>query len=98
MNPGWDLLVNADWNESLRAMGIPALPPADLQKPKAAAPEPPQPDAPKPEAAKPETVTIAAAPAAVPAQKISIPPIAIAAGVLLVLGCALAWRTLRRQP
>ena len=105
MNPGWDLLVNVDWNESLHAMGVPPTPADALQKPMAAAleqqtakPEAPQPDALKPEAAKPETVTIAAAAAPAAEQKVSIPPVGIAAGVLLVLGSALAWRTLRRQP
>jgi hypothetical protein len=93
MNPGWDLLLNVDWNESLHAMGIPPSPPEDLQKPAPA----PAPEQPKPEAAKPETVTIAAAPAPVPVQKMNIPPAAIAAGVLLMLGSALAWRTLRRS-
>ena len=87
MNPGWDLLLNVDWNESLHAMGIPPSPPEDLQKP---APAPEQ------EKPKPETVTIAAAPAVVTPQKNAIAPIAIAAAVLLVLGSVLAWRTLRR--
>jgi len=95
MNPGWDLLVNVDWNESLHAMGIPPTPSVALQKPMPSAPEQ---GAPKPEAAKPETITIAAATAPVPAQKMNIPPAAIAAGVLLALGTALAWRTLRRPP
>lgn len=101
MNPGWDLLLNANWQESLEAIGFPAPPPADLQKPEAPAPAPeaPKPQPPVAEAAKPETVTIAAAPAATGAeQKNSIPPAAIAAGVLLVLGSALAWGTLRRKP
>ena len=100
MNPGWDLLVNVDWNESLHVMGIPPTPSAALQKPMAAALEQQtaKPEAPQPDAPKPETVTIAAAPVPAPAQKISIPPAAVAAGVLLVLGSALAWRTLRRQP
>jgi len=99
MNPGWDLLVNVDWNESLHAMGIPPTPSAALQKPVTM----PEPEAPKPqpqkaEEAKPETVTIAAAAAPAPAQKVGIPPMAIAAGVLLLLGSGLAWRTLRRKP
>ena len=100
MNPGWDLVVNVDWNESLHAMGLPPPPPTALQKPGVIATEPgaAKPDGPKPETAKPETVTIAAAPAPVPAQKISLPPAPIVAGVLLVLGSALAWRTIRRRP
>ena len=92
MNPGWDLLLNVDWNESLHAMGLPPSPPEDLQMP---APAPEQ-EKPKPDAPKPETVTIAATPAVVPPQKNTIAPAAIAAAVLLVLGSALVWRTLRR--
>ena len=92
MNPGWDLVLNVDWNESLRAMGFPPPPPAALQKPAAAPDQPP----PKPDVPKPETVTIAAAPAVVAPEKSRIAPTAIAAAVLLVLGSALAWRTLRR--
>jgi hypothetical protein len=111
MNPGWDLLLNTDWNESLAAMGLPPPPPEALQKP-AAIPEQEKPksDAPKNEAAnpvtksvplnseaKPETVTIAAAPVTASVQKNRIPPAAVAAAVLLVLGSGLAWRTIRRQ-
>jgi len=100
MNPGWDLLLNTDWNESLHAMGIPPPPPAALQKPMMAAEEPgtakPEPE--KPEAQKPETVTFVAAPAVVTPQKNGIAPVTIAVAVLLVLGGALAWRTIRRQP
>ena len=92
MNPGWDLLLNVDWNESLHAMGFPPPPPEDLQKP---APAPEQ-EKPKPDAPKPETVTISAAPAVVTPQKNGIPPAPIVAAILLVLGSALAWRTLRR--
>ena len=98
MNPGWDLLVNVDWNESLHAMGFPPPPPATLQKPMVAAQEPgaakPEPE--KPEAPKPETVTIAAAPASATPGRGAITPTIIAAAVLLVLGSALAWRTIRR--
>ena len=99
MNPGWDLVVNVDWNESLHAMGIPPAPPAALQK-TAAAPnqdqEKPKPDESKPNASKPETVTIAAATAPLPAQKNGFGGTAIAAAVLLMLGSVLVWRTLRR--
>ena len=92
MNPGWDLVMNADWKESLQALGFPPPPPAALQKPEAA----PEQEKPKPEATKPETVTIAAAPAPEPAKKFPLPPAAIAAAVLLVLGSAAAWRTFRK--
>jgi len=115
MNPGWDLLLNADWNESLAAMGLPPPPPEALQKPDVAAGET-KTDAPKNETqnpesqtaptktaplnseAKPETVTIPAAetPVSALAQKFPFPPAAIAAAVLLVLGGALAWRTIRK--
>lgn len=91
MNPGWDLLVNVDWEESLRAIGFPPPPPADLQRPKVAAAEPPPADT------KPETVTIAAPPPAPVVTKSGFSPAVIAA-VLLVLGSAIAWRTIRRQP
>ena len=95
MNPGWDMLINADWNESLRAIGFPPPPPAELQKLKtdAAAPE-----TPKPEVAKPETVTIAAAQPAPTAPQNGFSRMAIAAAALLVLGSALAWRTMGRKP
>ena len=93
MNPGWDLLVNVDWNESLQAIGYPEPPPDDLQKPKTPAADP---EATKPETATPETVTIAAAPPVQPARQNGFSPAAIAAAVLLVLGSALAWRTLRK--
>ncbi len=95
MNPGWDLLLNADWTESLRAIGYPEPPPAELQKPKVAAAEP---ELAKPEAAKPETVTIGAAPPVQRARQNGYSPAAIAAAVLLVLGSALAVRTFTRKP
>ena len=99
MNPGWDLLINVDWNESLRAMGFPPPPPAALQKPIAPAPEPgtAKPEPKNSEAPKPETITIAAAQPVPPARGKGFSPAAIAAAVLLVLGSGLAWRTIRRQ-
>ncbi len=90
LNPGWDLLLNADWNESLRAIGYPSAETAAAQTP-ATKPE-------TPELPKPETVTHTAAPAPVAPAPSRASPLAIAAGVLLVLGSALAWRTMRRQP
>jgi hypothetical protein len=112
MNPGWDLLLNADWNESLRTIGFPELPPAELQKPMVAAAEPDvEKSAPAKQSAsrnseaRPATVTIAPTqrlatvqPSPDTAQKFSIPPTAIAAAVLLVLGSALALRTFSRKP
>ena len=95
MNPGWDLVLNVDWNESLHAMGIPPLPPEALQKPPAPVAEK---ETPKPDAPKPETVTIAAAPASVATQKNGFSRAALAAAVLLMLGSGLAWRTMRSKP
>ena len=99
MNPGWDLLVNVDWNETLHAMGIPPTPSADLQKPKTAAlkPDGAKPEPAKTDAPQPETVTIAAAQQPAPRQ-FGFSPAAIAAAVLLVLGSALALRTFTRKP
>ena len=96
MNPGWDLLLNSDWTESLRAIGYPEPPPAELQKPKVAEEE--KKSAPANSEAKPETVTIAAAPPAPVAMKNGFSPALIAAAVLLVLGSALALRTFTRKP
>ncbi len=97
MNPGWDLLVNVDWNESLHAMGIPPLPPAELQKPPATAEHAPEKKtAPLNSDTKPETVTIAAIEPTPATGRNGYSPAAIAAAVLLVLGSALAWRTLRK--
>ena len=100
MNPGWDLLLNADWNESLHAMGFPPPPPAAAMKPDVDAPESDavKPESAKPEAPKPETVTIAAALPMQPARQNGFGPAATAAAVLLVLGGGLAWRTMRRKP
>lgn len=91
LNPGWDLLLNADWNEALRAIGYPSAETAAAQTP---APEPKNAEPPKPETV---TLTAAAPPPVAPASS-RTSPLAIAAGVLLVLGSALAWRTMRRQP
>ncbi len=102
MNPGWDLLLNADWTESLRAIGYPEPPPAELQKPKVAAAEPePGPgknDAPLNSEAKPETVIIAGTQPTPATGRNGYSPAAIAAAALLVLGSALAWFTMRRKP
>lgn len=43
-NPGWDLLLDADWNEQLTAMGFPATM-ASEETPMNAVPTPPQPAA-----------------------------------------------------
>ncbi len=109
MNPGWDLLLHADWNESLHAIGFPATLPAVAKTPDASAPlEAPSalasekgspPNSETNSALKPETVIIAAADsrAPAPAQKFPLVPAAVAASILLALGGALAWRTQRRQ-
>jgi hypothetical protein len=92
MNPGWDLLLNVDWNESLAAIGFPT---ADAAPVAAGVPAAAKPNS---EAPKPETVTVAAAPFVTPPQRSAITPAAITAAILLVLGSALAWRTIRRRP
>lgn len=95
LNPGWDLLLNADWNESLRAMGFPAVETTTAP----AAPAPPVAAQVAEVPPKPETVTVS--PAALEPPKSAsgkTSPLLVAAGVLLVLGSALAWRTIRRQP
>lgn len=93
MNPGWDLLLNVDWNEALQAIGFPKsndAPEVTPDIPNIVASEP----------ARAETVTLAAAAPEVapPHASTAGAPAAIAAAVLLVLGSALAWRTMRRQP
>jgi hypothetical protein len=95
MNPGWDLLLNVDWNESLQAMGFPPPPPAALQKPIAPAEER---AAEKTRTPGPETVTIVATPPAERTRENGMATMTIAAAVLLVLGSLLAWRTIRRGP
>lgn len=87
MNPGWDLLLNHDWNESLRALGFPSLEAEGAEGPRptpetvtfTAAPPPPPP--PPAAATSPSTITGAAV-----------------AGSLLLLGIALVWRTIRGHP
>ncbi|MEQ1858993.1 MAG: hypothetical protein ABMA13_03575 [Chthoniobacteraceae bacterium] len=83
MNPGWDLLLTADWDEKLRAIGFPAVVGT------APAPAPPA----------IETVTIAAAdplPAAEPARPPRIPMLGVIA--LVILGCGFGWWMMRRSP
>ncbi len=93
MNPGWDLLLHADWDEKLQAIGFPKGDPA--------APV----TTPKP-APAPETVAIAPAapiaPASTAVASVAPPnfnsPIVFAAGGLLLLGGGLAWWSMRRKP
>ncbi len=88
LNPGWDLLLHADWDEALRAIGYPTA--------ETAATSAPTPPAPRNEPPKPETVVVTAAAPAASDPLRSPSRLGIAAGVLLVLGSALAWRTMRR--
>jgi len=91
LNPGWDLLLNLDWEKELLTIGLAAEPAAaDSPKPAAAAP-------------RPETVTIHGAEKP-PVTEMSVTPPANttrswislgAAGLLLALGAA--WRRLRRK-
>ena len=107
MNPGWDLLLNANWDEALQAMGFPQT----VTNVSAAAPKDPQPvsteavklpagEGTVPAPAKVETVTITAAASApvAAASHGSGVPAATAAFILVVLGSALAWRTFHRHP
>jgi hypothetical protein len=93
MNPGWDLLLHADWDEKLQAIGFPTAEPsapALAQKPSAA----------------PETVAIAPAAPVAPATMGSASavwpnfksPLVIAAFSLLVLGGGVAWWSIRPKP
>jgi hypothetical protein len=109
MNPGWDLLLNIDWDEKLQAIGFPksadapaAEPDALLKVANTAVSAP----------AKVETVTISAS-TPLAAEINSCGPIkietitrtvvvptrlVIAAAALLVLGGAVAWFSIKRQP
>ncbi len=92
-NPGWDLLLDADWDGALQAMGLPATdaptPVSNTLEAAASAPAL-------------ETVTITpAAPAAVPAADAVWPnftsPRVVAPMMLLVLGAGLGWWIVRNQ-
>ncbi len=94
-NPGWDLLLDEDWDTDLQAMGVPAI---DTS---AVAPAPPAPEPPAPTL---ETVTIA--PVATPAPATATEPpkrrdargLAGAAGAMLALGVGLTWWSMRKRP
>ncbi|MEP6669519.1 MAG: hypothetical protein ABJF10_10225 [Chthoniobacter sp.] len=94
MNPGWDLLLNVDWDGALQAIGYPKNAEAPTEVVRVS----------NPAFAKPlkvETVTMAAiAPAktALPANRDAGRTAGFAAVVMLLLGSALAWRTMRGQP
>lgn len=94
MNPGWDLLLSIDWDEALHAIGFPKNADTSAEVPQVSNPAPSIP-------VKVETVTMAPP----PQVAVSTSPAhdagrtaGIAAGVMLLLGSALAWRTMRRQP
>ncbi len=82
MNPGWDLLLNANWNEALQTAGQTTVAPDSTRT----APPPP------------ETVTVvasAAAPIVLPRKGFGLA--APGALVMLVLGSALVWATMRKS-
>jgi len=89
MNPGWDLLLNANWNEALQAAGSGS---GELQQRAAS-------DSNKAALPPIETVTVTASPAA-PRVEVSHHGLGVAAPaafVLLVLGSALAWAAMRKS-
>ncbi len=94
-NPGWDLLLDADWDTELQAMGVPAI---DTS---AVAPAPPAPEPPAPAL---ETVTIAPVATPAPVAAADAPKrrdsrgLAGAAGALLALGVGLTWWSMRKRP
>lgn len=90
MNPGWDLVLNVDWDEKLHAMGIPAVPSND-SAPTAAKATP---------APAPETVTFtptAPAPVAPAATPNTHHPLLAPAAALALVGAGLAAWFARRQ-
>lgn len=107
LNPGWDLLMNVNWDEALHEIGFPkateTTPATTTATPPDAAPatvtqvaNPAPADTAKVEAI---TVTATTAPAVLtPAHGDNGRLAGIAAGVMLVLGSVFAWRTMRRQP
>ena len=99
MNPGWDMLLDVDWNGSLHAIGFQPPPPADLQMPKAAVDESGKmvPETKQAGAPNPEMVIIAATQPVPVAPRDIFTLTAITAAVLLVLGSVLGWRTIRRK-
>lgn len=96
MNPGWDLLLNMDWDEKLQAIGFPVAATVAGERP-SASPTP---------APVVETVTLqpAATPTPMPAGftsprvNIQNDHLLAAAGALLVLGVGAAWWSMRRKP
>ena len=98
MNPGWDLLLNVDWDGALQAIGFPKVSDAqetavdDVQKVANTVPSEP---------VKVETVTLAATVpvmAPPPPSPSNAGAVAgVAAAILLVFGSALAWRTMKRK-
>lgn len=103
MNPGWDLLLNADWNEKLQAIGFPTAATVEEERPGEPGKAPTaRGDARPPATATPETVTIspAAAPALLSPDAVwpnFNSPLMLGAVALLVLGGGLAgWFFLRK--
>jgi len=109
MNPGWDLLLNVNWDESLQAMGFPtnSTNAATAAKPDRTEPgegrgakEPTARDVSESAhaaAAKVETVSVSAStPAPVASAHTAGAPAAYAALILLVLGGAMVWWTFQR--
>lgn len=93
MNPGWDLLLHADWDEKLQAIGFPKGEPSAPQ-PKAT--PAPQTVAITPIDPVPPTATVS--PTSGAASSPIRPPLPLVSGGLLILGGGLAWWSMRRKP
>jgi hypothetical protein len=88
LNPGWDLLMNVDWDRELAAVA--ANEPAAVEAAVAAAIAAP--------ASETVTITPKVAAAEPPAAVRPDGRLFAAAAVMLLAGVAFLWRSFRRQP
>lgn len=86
-NPGWDILLNVDWEKALPAAGAAAQPPLEVQPPSASAASQVK--------VVPEIVTISAA--SVEARDVPNRKGMIAAGVLIGVLCVVALKSFRKS-
>ena len=88
LNPGWDLLLHADWDEQLRAMGFPKSDDSTTAKPGN-----------RNSSLKPETISISGSDPSVIATTTRSEAVALGGGALLLLVAGgLAWRNLQTSP